>query len=443
MSRLGAVSPIGLRIGNAIVLIGEMGQQIAAGNKDGIHAVLDSAVSRLRRRSRAGALPSLFSLWTSSTEEEGMCRSHNNFYRYLRAGVLLLVAVSLAVSGCAQLGPGLVKAGRNDYNKVLAQTEEEETLLNLVRLRYADNPAILDVSSVSTSFTWNQGVGGEAFKYEPSGDNSRVGVRGNLDYTERPTITYTPLGGADFVRNVLTPVELDSLLLLSRSGWSIERLLRVMVNRMNGRDNAREASGPTPQDVPVFADFLIAAKLLRALQREGSITFGYRQVGEEAVPGMRLEPEAVDSEEARALSRLLGLQPGRRIFTIDTRARHPKPDALGVELRSLVGIMFFLSHAVDVPERDLAAGRVTITRDAKGEPFDWTPVIGDMLDIRSQDKPPENAAVAVQYRNSWFYIDDSDIPSKYTFMLLDTLTALQAGKVERAGPLLTLPVAGP
>jgi hypothetical protein len=364
-------------------------------------------------------------------------------YRKVRPAVLLLVMASLAASGCAQLGPSLVKAGRNDYNKVLAQTDDEETLLNLVRMRYADNPVILDVSSVSTSFTWTQGAGAEGFKFEPSSADTRIGVRGNLDYVERPTITYTPLGGADFVRNVLTPMELDSLLLLSRSGWSIERLLRVMVNRMNGQDNAREASGPTPNDVPNFSRFLVAAKLLRALQRQGSITFGYRKVGEEQVPAMRLEPEAMGSEEAHTLSRLLGLEPNRQIFTIDTRARHLHAAALGIELRSLVGIMFFLSHGVEVPERDLAVGRVTITTDENGQPFDWTPVIGDLLKIKSQDEAPENAAVAVQYRNAWFYIDDSDMISKYTFMLLGTLIALQAGTIERAGPLLTLPVSGP
>ena len=369
--------------------------------------------------------------------------SHTESRRKIRAGGLLFVVACMAVSGCAQLGPDLVQAGRNDYNKVLAQTEEEEMLLNLVRLRYADNPAFLNVSSVSTSFTWNQRASAEAFRYEKSSSDSRVGVRGTLDYTERPTITYTPLGGADFVRNVLTPVDLKSLLLLSRSGWSIERLLRVTANRMNGQDNAREASGPTPPDVPVFADFLIAAKMLRALQRQGAITFGYRKLGEERVPAMRLEPEAVDSDEAGALSTLLGLQPGRRIFSIDTAARHPRPDALGVELRSLVGIMFFLAHAVDVPARDMATGRVTVTKDEQGQPFDWNLVIGDLLDIRSQAKPPGNAAVAVQYRDSWFYIDDSDTSSKYTFMLLGTLSSLQAGKIERAGPLLTLPVAGP
>ena len=150
--------------------------------------------------------------------------SHTESRGKLGAGALLFVGTCLAVSGCAQLGPDLVQAGRNDYNKVLAQTEEEETLLNLVRLRYADHAVMLDVSSVSTSFTWNQRASAEAFRYEKSSSNSRVGVRGTLDYTERPSITYTPLGGADFVRNVLTPVELDSLLLLSWSGWSIERL---------------------------------------------------------------------------------------------------------------------------------------------------------------------------------------------------------------------------
>ncbi len=77
----------------------------------------------------------------------------------MRAGVLLLAAVLLTASGCAQLGPDLIEAGRNDYNKVLAQTDDEETLLNLVRMRYADNPVILQVNSVSTSFTWNQGAG--------------------------------------------------------------------------------------------------------------------------------------------------------------------------------------------------------------------------------------------------------------------------------------------
>ena len=355
----------------------------------------------------------------------------------------MLLAALLTASGCAQIGPDLVQAGRNEYNQVLAQTQDEETLLNLVRMRYSDNPTFLEVSSVSTSFTWNQSLQAFAEKVQGGNDDDTVGVRGNLDYTERPTITYTPLGGADFVQNVLTPVDLDSLLLLSRSGWSIERLLRVTANRMNGQNNAREASGPTPFEVPVFAEFLSAAKLLRSLQRQGLITFGYRKVGNEQVPAMRVEPEARGSDELQALSTLLGLNPDKGIFTISTAGRRPKANILGIELRSLTGIMFFLSHAVDVPEGDMALGRVAVTRDANGQPFDWDALVGDLLDIKVQSAEPADAAVAVWYRDHWFYIDDSDMDSKYTFMLLDTLTALQAGEIERAGPLLTLPVSGP
>ncbi len=82
-------------------------------------------------------------------------------------GALFTAVFGLAIllTGCAQHGPDLVKAGRNDYNKVLAQTDEEEQLLNLVRLRYADNPMMLQVSSVSTSFTWTQSASAEAFKF--------------------------------------------------------------------------------------------------------------------------------------------------------------------------------------------------------------------------------------------------------------------------------------
>ena len=73
----------------------------------------------------------------------------------VRFGVSLLLLVWLLVSGCTQIGPDMVKAGRNDYNRVLARTDDEETLLNPVRLRYADNPVFPKVTSVTTSFPWN------------------------------------------------------------------------------------------------------------------------------------------------------------------------------------------------------------------------------------------------------------------------------------------------
>ena len=71
----------------------------------------------------------------------------------------LILFFSLLVISCSQFGPDFMKAGRNEYNKVLAQTDDEEILLNLIRLRYADNPTFLKVSSVSTAFNWKEGFG--------------------------------------------------------------------------------------------------------------------------------------------------------------------------------------------------------------------------------------------------------------------------------------------
>ena len=98
------------------------------------------------------------------------------------------------------------------------------------------------------------------------------------------------------------------------------------------------------------------------------------------------------------------------------------------------------SQSVQVPEQDVAAGRVTVTRDAAGQPFDWQRVTEGVLTIRSSTEPPDNASVAINYRNSWFYIDDSDLDSKSTFSLLGQVYQLEAGNAKSVVPVLTLPV---
>jgi hypothetical protein len=303
-----------------------------------------------------------------------------------------------------------------------------------------------DVGSVSTSFTWTQNAGasGTLFEYggtEFSRDN--LSVRGDLQYTERPTITYTPLGGKDFVKSVLTPADLDTLILLSNSGWSIERLLRLMANRMNGLPNAPRASGPTPSDQPVYREFNQAAKLMRQLQKKGALRLGYQVIGDKDIPVMVIDEEVRGFEETRKLKDLLGLAIEKDTFIIDTQGDRPRSQSVGIELRSLLGTFFFASHGVDVPADDLAMGRAMTTTDQSGNPFDWSLVVGDLVSIRSQNNKPANAQVAIQYRGYWFYIDDSDLNTKYSFLLLDQLAALLGGKVEKAGPLLTLPVSAP
>lgn len=103
-------------------------------------------------------------------------------------------------------------------------------------------------------------------------------------------------------------------------------------------------------------------------------------------------------------------------------------------------MLYYLSQAVEVPERDVKKGKVTVARDETGKPFDWKAVLGDSMTIASQTARPAEAAVAVRYRGTWFYIDDSDLESKSTFSMLSQIFALQAGEAEGIRPILTLPV---
>ena len=87
-----------------------------------------------------------------------------------------------------------------------------------------------------------------------------------------------------------------------------------------------------------------------------------------------------------------------------------------------------------------AAGLLTVTRDENGQPFDWSKFTGKVMSIHSQKDRPANAAVAVRYRDWWFYLADSDQNSKITFNLLNILFQLQATTASGKSPVLTLSV---
>ena len=95
---------------------------------------------------------------------------------------------------------------------------------------------------------------------------------------------------------------------------------------------------------------------------------------------------------------------------------------------------------MEVPEQDIREGKVTNTLKTSGETFDWKEVTGELLRIRSGSSRPKDATLMVFYRDTWFYIDDSDLKSKSTFALLSQIFSLQAGKIKDNSPVLTLGV---
>jgi len=321
---------------------------------------------------------------------------------------------------------------------VLQKTAEEQLLLNVVRLQYRDAPFFLQVSSISSQFTF--GLGAEANAALVTRGRNVYGVGASGTYEENPTVTYTPLQGEEFVKRLLSPLKLETLMLLYHSGWSVERVFRMCVQRINGVKNAPSASGPTPTYVPKYREFVAAFKTLRRMQIAGELDLlpELRDGQQQLV--LKIAEEVSDAPHVREVRELLKLAPNRDSYPLTSDRTVKDPGYLRVQTRSLLGILFYLSQAVEAPEHHRQRGKVTVARHENGELFDWQEVTADLLRIRSQDERPTDAAVAVRYRRTWFYIADADLNAKSTFSLLGQIFALQSGKAEGTKPVLTLGV---
>jgi len=340
------------------------------------------------------------------------------------------------LSGCTSFGPSAVRSGRFDYNEAIVRTFDEQLLLNLVRLRYRDTPYFLEISNVSTQYE----LRGDARASVTGGDDDLFDLGAGVGYVERPTIVYAPLAGEDFARRLLAPLSPESLLLLTGAGWRVDRVLRCGVVRINDLWNAPEASGPTPDAPPAYAEFREAATLLSEIRQEHGLRLDYDGADGRRTVILRFTEEHTGTAPRERLAELLGLDAETREFAMLPDAAPPSPSGMTLATRSLIGVLYFLSQAVDAPQRDVDAGRVTVTRNDDGSPFDWALVLGDLFAVRSSLEEPDDAFVKVRYREAWFYIDDSDLSSKSTFNLLGQLFNLQAGEVRGEAPLLTLPV---
>jgi len=379
--------------------------------------------------------------------------------RLRQASFLAVVAAtSLLATGCVHsLGPQQVPQARFDYNRAVARSWDEQLLLNLVRLRYRDTPHFLELQSVVAQYERSGSAAVSPLLIEGGGNEAALGL--GIDVAERPTLTFAPLEGNAFVQQLLSPLKPADLLLLSQAGWSIARLLECCVQEIRGPDapavrNALRAAGPTPAVLrrDEYADFKRLSRALRELQLAGALRATADQPtsaapAEDAVPTreevlLTLSP-IPGTETARArVQEMLGLDPELSVYRLVHLRRELARDEIAVVGRSLMGVLFFLSQAVEVPAADETARRVTVALDEDNRPLDWQEVTGGLLRVRVADRPPEDATLRVPYRGAWFYIEDSDLQSKSTFLLLSQLFSLQAGSAGGRSPLLTVSAGG-
>ena len=355
---------------------------------------------------------------------------------------LLSLVLATMTAGCLSgLGPRALRQEHSAYNRQVSESANEQLLLNLVRLRYNDTPLFLSIGTIVAQYSLESRVGGGAGLTLTPNQSDNFNLNGGVAWAERPTVTLTPLQGTDFATQMMTPIQTDTITILSQTGWSIERLLIVCVQRINSVGNGSSSMGPTPEEGPNFQPIIELGKSLRRLQKTGHWAISHDQLKR---PIFWLRPPTETNspvmEDIHTVRRLLELPSSTNEFTVTSYPFKRRPLEVGLRGKTLLGTLFSLAQVVEVPKADLDRGVATQTRSADGTPFDWAHVLGDYFRVRTAPERPKSAWIAVQHRGHWFYIDDADRDSKTTFNLLTLLYSMQTATSQGKSPMLTLPV---
>src|SRR5262245_1384747 len=170
-------------------------------------------------------------------------------------------AVLAGLAGCG-FGPKTLQKTRLPYNEAVKTTSEEQLLLNIVRLRYSDNPSSLAVTTIAAQFELAKKLQLVPFFTSDAGGNSFGAFRGSVlpgaefNAADRPTISLTPQDESEFARRLFNPLSLDGIIYLAKTTWPISTVFRLYLENLNWVSNAQTISGPTPDDPPEFEVFL-------------------------------------------------------------------------------------------------------------------------------------------------------------------------------------------
>jgi len=362
--------------------------------------------------------------------------------------VPMLLLATLVLTGCTTIAGNVLRDNREKFNEIAQVTNAEQLLHNIVRLRYANSPYFLEISSVSTSATMGGSLGifGNT---APAGIGlpTNILINPGVSFSQTPSFVFQPLTGEKFARQLLRPVDLRTLALLRTAGWDLREILLVMVDSINGIPNAPAATQFAPDSIPENAEFRRVVDLLARLESTGLIQLGLDSANTpqdpraDVVLSLQIERAAAATPDGQELIRKLSLDPANLTYRLAAAAGGGGGRNIAIKPRSVLAAMRYLSKGIVVSPADIAAGYLPVLRKPDGTAFDWQTLLSGVFRVQTADTAPASAYVRVQHQGRWFYVDNADLASKQTFALVETALTLQAGDVPPISTILTLPIA--
>jgi hypothetical protein len=315
-----------------------------------------------------------------------------------------------------------------DYGISIGDSWKNQLLANIVKVRYLDMPVFLDVGQIVSGYTLETQVNG-TLTFLPGGDSQSLGAYGR--FTDRPTITFTPKTGDDYLRSLLTPIDPKVLLSLIAAGYSPELLFTWAVESINGVENF---SGHRSEQRAGDPQFLELIELLVDLRESGVVGFEVRSDPDTGQTVLLVVSERdVDRETAAKRARvreLLHLAPGPTEFRVVYSPVARGGDVVAIETRSIVTMVEALSKFVEIPAEKVASAGIGLP-SGDGQPPPFT--------VHTSENQPTDPFAAIQYRDDWYWIDHEDQLSKRVFTVMLFLTTIANEGGGGAAPVLTIP----
>lgn len=360
----------------------------------------------------------------------------NGTIRFL--GLLPCLSCLCVLQGCYEIGPTRLDRDQSDYSRALTSAGKQQTLLNVVRLRYADTPGFLDTTQLISGYQLQRnmsvGIGTYSVASRPYGG-------AGMQVQESPTFTFQPITGDAYAQSFLRPLPPGNLLPLAMGGLPIDVLFRLAVQSINLINNTGSLGGDGGRGSPVFFDLIHDLRLLQlaglvGIQLERSpVATDKDGVNDRVFLSIASTDDPDLARVVHDTRRLLGMaQDDERVEVVYGGGR-PRRGQIQLLTRTVLGVLGQIAYQIDVPEEDVASGRTRPTMRPVGR--ETRPIVV----IHVTKEQPGAVFSWTSYNHKFYWIADEDFDSKLAFTMLQIL--LELSKTSK-GPntIVTIPANG-
>lgn len=387
---------------------------------------------------------------------------------------ILYLVLFLALGGCSSIGPHQLNLDRSQYNEVVTKTQQEELLANIVRTRYLESVNFMKITSITSSYSLSPSIA-PSYSINWPNVSRNATLSPSLSYSDSPSFSYAPLMSSDFINKLLSPILLSNITILLNGGsYDPALLFRLVIRSINDIDNAFTASYPRINSVPHYHQFYRFLAVFRELHRKGGCKVIVTELNGNKTFAIHFSKGFARSSLARKMRKILKLPNNSQDIllsdatpletattgstgsvTLQPMNANSAPLTVStnnpllssgnniayVDTRSVLGVINFLSHSVQVPDEHINKRLAHLEFYPDGRVFDWSPLMNGIFKVYSSSLPPSNAFIKIYYQNYWFYIRNDDFDSKLTLDFLRQLFILSAGQElttsTNSAPILT------